>query len=95
MAGPSKETIAATLSPSADAALSPEKPHLRVSHRMTRPDGSVTWVEKTGRGHFNEQGQILRSVGMVADITERKLKLVILRSAWRLLGGIRPQACPW
>jgi PAS domain S-box-containing protein len=57
----------------ADAALSPEKPHLRVSHRMTRPDGSVIWVEKTGRGHFNQQGQMLRIVGMVADITERKL----------------------
>jgi PAS domain S-box-containing protein len=57
----------------ADGALTPEKPDLRVSHRMTRPDGSVIWVEKTGRGHFNEQGQILRIVGMVADITDRKL----------------------
>jgi PAS domain S-box-containing protein len=57
----------------ADAALTPEKPDLRVSHRMIRPDGSVIWVEKTGRGHFNEQGQIVRIVGMVADITERKL----------------------
>src|SRR3984957_3240337 len=28
----------------ADAALSPEKPDLRVSHRMTRPDGGVIWV---------------------------------------------------
>jgi PAS domain S-box-containing protein len=57
----------------ADAALSAEKPDLRVSHRMARPDGSVIWVEKTGRAHFNEQGKLLRIVGMVADITERKL----------------------
>jgi PAS domain S-box-containing protein len=57
----------------ATAALSPEKPYLRVSHRMASPDGSVIWVEKTGRAHFNEQGKLLRIVGMVADITERKL----------------------
>jgi PAS domain S-box-containing protein len=57
----------------ANAALSPEKPYLRVSHRMASPDGSVIWVEKTGRAHFNEQGKLLRIVGMVSDITERKL----------------------
>src|SRR5271168_2019254 len=56
----------------ADAALSAEKPDLRVSHRMARPDGSVIWVERTGRAHFNEQGKMLRVVGMVADITESK-----------------------
>jgi signal transduction histidine kinase len=70
---------------SADAALSPEKPNLRVCHRMTRPDGSVIWVEKTGRGHFNEQGQILRIVGMVADITERKLAEAALADVSRRL----------
>jgi PAS domain S-box-containing protein len=57
----------------ADTALSAEVPDLRISHRMARPDGSVIWVEKTGRAHFNEQGKMLRIVGMVADITERKL----------------------
>jgi PAS domain S-box-containing protein len=56
----------------ADAGLSVEKPDLRVSHRMARSDGSVIWVERTGRAHFNEQGQMLRIVGMVADITESK-----------------------
>ena len=56
----------------ADAALSAEKPHLRVSHRMAGPDGMMIWVEKTGRAHFNQQGKILRIVGMVTDITERK-----------------------
>jgi PAS domain S-box-containing protein len=57
----------------AEAMLSPEKPDLRVSHRMNDPDGRLIWVEKTGRAHFNEQGKLLRIVGMVADITERKL----------------------
>ena len=56
----------------ADAALSAERPELRVSHRMARPDGSVIWVERTGRAHFNEHGKMVRIVGMVADITESK-----------------------
>jgi len=56
----------------ADAALSLEKPNLQISHRMLRPDGSMIWVERTGRAHFDEQGKLLRIVGMVADITERK-----------------------
>ncbi len=56
----------------ADAALSAEKPDLRVSHRMARPDGSVIWVERTGRAHFDQQGRMSRIVGMVADITESK-----------------------
>jgi PAS domain S-box-containing protein len=57
----------------ADAALSTEKPDLRVSYRMASPDGGMVWVEKTGRAQFNEQGKMLRIVGMVTDITERKL----------------------
>jgi PAS domain S-box-containing protein len=56
----------------ADAALTAEKPHLQVSHRMVRPDGSLIWMERTGRGHFDEHGKLLRIVGMVVDITDRK-----------------------
>jgi PAS domain S-box-containing protein len=55
------------------AGLSPERPYLQVSYRMIRPDGAVIWVERNSRAHFDEQGRILRIVGMVADITERKL----------------------
>ena len=55
----------------ADAALRPESPNLKVSHRMVRPDGKLIWMERTGRAHFDEQGKLLRVVGMVADITER------------------------
>jgi PAS domain S-box-containing protein len=75
----------------ADAALSVEKPHLRISHRMARPDGSVIWVEKTGRAHFNEQGKLLRIVGMVADITERKLAEATLAGVRRRLTEAQEQ----
>jgi PAS domain S-box-containing protein len=54
------------------AALNPGKPYLQVSYRVVRPDRSVIWVERTSRAHFDEQGKILRIVGMVRDITERK-----------------------
>jgi PAS domain S-box-containing protein len=53
--------------------LTPESPITRISFRLLRPDGSVLWLERTGRAFFNKQGRILRMVGMVADITERKL----------------------
>jgi PAS domain S-box-containing protein len=54
------------------AELSPEKPHLQISYRMIRPEGAVIWVERNSQAHFSEQGKLLRIVGMVADITDRK-----------------------
>ena len=54
------------------AALSPDKPYLQITYRMVRPDGTVIWVERNSRAHFDAQGRMLRVVGMVADITERK-----------------------
>jgi PAS domain S-box-containing protein len=69
----------------AEAALSPERPYLRVSYRMADPDGRVIWVEKTGRAHFNQQGKMLRIVGMVVDITERKLAETALADLRRKL----------
>ena len=56
----------------ADAALSVENPHLQVSHRMAGPDGDGIWVERTGQADFDKEGKMLRIVGMVTDITERK-----------------------
>jgi PAS domain S-box-containing protein len=56
----------------AAAELSPDKPDIKISHRMVRPDGTVIWVERNSRGQFDEQGKIVRIVGIVADITERK-----------------------
>jgi len=54
------------------AALTPENPHLQISYRMARSDGTIIWVERTSLAHFDEHGRVLRLVGMVADITERK-----------------------
>jgi PAS domain S-box-containing protein len=63
------------------AALTPEKPSLKVSYRILRPDDTEIWVERHSVAHFDEEGRILRSVGMVADITERKRAEAALSNA--------------
>ena len=54
-------------------ACTPENPTCRVRYRVIRPDGSVVWLEKNAHAFFDAKGTILRMIGMVADITERKL----------------------
>jgi PAS domain S-box-containing protein len=51
----------------------PENPTCRVRYRVIHPDGSVVWLEKNAHAFFDGKGTILRMIGMVADITERKL----------------------
>jgi len=51
----------------------PEDPDIQTSYRVLRSDGSVLWLEKTAHAFFDERGEIVRMVGMVADIGERKL----------------------
>jgi PAS domain S-box-containing protein len=57
---------------SATSLSTPENPISRVSYRLFCSDGSMIWVEKTARAFFDEHGKMLRVVGMVADVTERK-----------------------
>ena len=52
--------------------LIPENPTTQISYRVVRPDGSVVWLEKSARAFFNQQGRMLRVVGMVMDITEHE-----------------------
>ncbi len=52
--------------------LSPENPTIQISYRVLRPDGSVIWLEKSGRAFFDAHGKLLRVLGMVADVTDRK-----------------------
>jgi PAS domain S-box-containing protein len=61
--------------PSFNASVSertPENPETQIIYRVLRPDGSIVWLEKTGRAYFDEHGRMVRMIGMVADITERK-----------------------
>ena len=63
------------------AELSPENVHLQISYRRVRPDGTVIWVERKGRAHFDEQARMVRMIGMTADITERKRAEEALRES--------------
>jgi PAS domain S-box-containing protein len=65
----------------ASTALNAEHPHLKISYRILRPDGKEIWVEQNSLAHFDEQGRILRVVGMIADINERKRAEAALSSA--------------
>jgi PAS domain S-box-containing protein len=61
--------------------VTPENPATQISYRVLRPDGSVVWLEKSARALFDEQGKLLRMIGMVADITERKRAEEALRES--------------
>ena len=65
--------------------LTPQNSTSQVTYRLLRPDGHVVWLEKRARGFFDEQGKLLRMIGMVANITERKLTEAALDSVSRRL----------
>ena len=72
----------------ANAAITFENPNVQTSSRFLRPDGSVLWVERTGHAFFDEQGKMVRMIGMVADITERKLgEEALSKLGGRLIGA--------
>jgi len=62
-----------------------ENPVYQTSFRMLRPDGSVIWLEESGHAFFDNQGRLQRIIGMVADVTERKLAEEALSSVSRRL----------
>jgi len=75
------------------ATLSPEKPHLGVNYRMIRPDNTVIWLERSSCAQFDEQGKLLRIMGMVADITARHRAEEALRESeqrFRLVADTAP-----
>ena len=52
--------------------LTSENPVYRTQYRRFRPDGTLLWLEESGRATFDGDGKMVRLVGMTADITERK-----------------------
>lgn len=54
------------------AQLTPKAPNHLITYRVLRPDGSEIWLEKNARAFFDDSGKMIRMIGMVADITERK-----------------------
>ena len=65
--------------------LSPQNPYLQVTYRIVRGDGQTIWVERHSVAHFDVNGKLLRIVGMVVDITERRKSEQALAAARRKL----------
>jgi PAS domain S-box-containing protein len=61
--------------------LTSQNPTTHIGYRVLRPDGSVVWLEKSARAFFDEQDRMLRVIGMVADITDRKRAEEVLRES--------------
>jgi len=57
----------------------------RLEFRVLWPDGTVHWVESKSNIICDEAGKPVRSVGVLADITQRKLDVVALQRANRAL----------
>lgn len=67
------------------AALTPANPRLQVVYRMVRPNGGVIWLERTSVAYFDANGNLLRIVGMVGDVTQRKVAEEALAAVSRKL----------
>jgi len=56
----------------ANDAMKGHKPYT-VEFRILWPDGTVRWVEATGKFYYSTDGEAVRMLGMDVDITERKV----------------------
>ncbi len=50
-------------------------------YRVVHPDGSVHWLNGRGRGVYSESGQVIRMIGVVLDMTDRKRSEEALRES--------------
>lgn len=60
-------------------------------YRITRPDGSVRWIESRGFPIRSDGGRVVRIAGVATDITERKraeIKIKRLNRVYAVLSGI-------
>jgi signal transduction histidine kinase len=55
-----------------ETGLTATSPTYQTSYRLLRPDGSITWLEESGRAFFDAQGKMLRAIGMGVDVSDRR-----------------------
>jgi len=59
----------------------PDSPNVQITYRMLGDDGSFVWLEKTAHAFFDASGRIVRMIGMVSAVTERKRAEEALRTS--------------
>ncbi|MCC5625075.1 PAS domain S-box protein [Nostoc sp. CHAB 5715] len=63
--------------------------------RIRRVDGELRWIWARGHTYHNAQGKAVRMLGLIADISDRKLAEAALRDSeerYRILTEVSPQA---
>ncbi|WP_439860197.1 PAS domain S-box protein [Pseudomonas sp. MBLB4136] len=63
-----------------------------VVHRIIRPGGEIRWVHELGRLQPNQQGQLLRLVGTVQDISDSKQRDLEMHQARSFLQALLDSA---
>ncbi|MBA2378176.1 MAG: PAS domain-containing protein [Blastocatellia bacterium] len=66
---------------SANRKATPDAHETVCEYRVRRPDGSLRWMFERGDIEFNAEGEQIRRIGMVMDITERRLAEETLRES--------------
>lgn len=68
-----------------------------IEHMVLWPDGSIRWMHEVGNVERSEEGEPLRMLGVVRDITEKKnIELTLEKEKRRLLEAQRiGKICDW
>jgi PAS domain S-box-containing protein len=66
----------------AELTLVRERGEGRAEYRIRRPDGAVRWIEDRAYAVRDASGEVVKVVGVAADITERKRTLEALQAAY-------------
>ena len=61
--------------------LTPATATYETEYRVIRPNGQIATLRQNGRAFFDSDGQMIRLIGMTADITERKQAEAALRES--------------
>jgi len=61
--------------------ITPQHPSSQVSYRIVRADGRMIWLEQRSRGLFDYAGKLMGTLGVVADVTDRKRSELALRTS--------------
>lgn len=61
----------------------PEETHYECSYRVVLPNGEIRHLKESSEPVYNAEGELIRTIGLVQDITQNKLNEENLRAAQR------------